>query len=379
MAETLAEYRRSSLGELLAAKCTLEATLNALPDAVIVVAPDGTLAALNPLARSVLESLGCAGASRWEELPLRPEHRTAVEAALAGRAGPGPGADFSLALSCVLDDRPRRFLVTAAAIPELLPHRSGAVLVLADVTDLARLDDLRGELIGVASHELKTPLTTLRMNLLLLGEDAAVLAEPQHEMLEAALRGCEELSGTIDELLDVTRIEAGQLRLDLAPVDVEPILRQVVRSLQPRCDDAGVKVVIDRACEQSRVRGDAARLGTVLINLLTNALKYSPPGGTVTVRLSSGQNAGVGGQFTLQIAVTDQGRGVPAEFRERIFEKFFRVEHHTAGSDNGVRGTGIGLYLCREIIHAHGGSIRCEAGEGGIGTRIAFTFPLQAA
>jgi NtrC-family two-component system sensor histidine kinase KinB len=376
MAEDLAAYRRSSLGELMAAKHTLEGTLNALPDAVLVVAPDGTLAALNPLARRILDSLGCARASSLEELPLRPGHRAAVEAALAGRPS-GPGVDFAQALTVALDGRPHCFLLAAAPIPELLPQRCGAAIVLADVTELARLDDLRGELIGVASHELKTPLTTLRMTLLLLKEDAAALSERQREMLSAALRGCEELGGTIDELLDVTRIEAGQLRLDLAPVDVEPIVRQVLRVLQPRCDDAGVRVLVERACEHSRVRGDAARLGTVLSNLLTNALKYSPPGGTVTVRLSSGQNAGRDGAVGLQITVTDQGRGIPAELRERVFEKFFRVEHHTDGSDNGVRGTGIGLYLCREILRAHGGTICCEPGEGGLGTRIAFTLPLQ--
>jgi NtrC-family two-component system sensor histidine kinase KinB len=378
MAETLADYRASSLGELLTAKMTLEATLDALPDAVLVLAPDGTLAALNPPARAVLEALRVPGAGSLRELPLRPEHRDAVDAALAGRASVPAPTDFSRTLAAVVNGRPRRFLLAAVPIPEFEPHRFGAVIVLDDVTEFARLDELRSELIGVASHELKTPLTALRMNLLLLGEEATALRPRQREMLDAALRGCEELGGTIDELLDVTRIEAGQLRLDLAPVDLAAVVALVLRGLQPRFDDAGVRWRVVRECDRPVVRGDAARLGTVLTNLLTNALKYSPAGGTVTVGLSSGQNAGVGGSRCVQVAVTDEGPGVPAAFRERVFEKFFRVEHHAAAGPNGVRGTGIGLYLCREIVRAHGGTVRCEPGDGSLGTRVAFILPADA-
>jgi NtrC-family two-component system sensor histidine kinase KinB len=379
LAETLAEYRASSLGELLAAKATLEATLDALPDAVLVVAPDGTLAALNPPARSFLAAKGAAAAGRLRDLPLPPEHLAAVESALAGRASTPPRADFGSALAADLDGRPRRFLLSAVPVPGLAPRGCGAVLVLDDVTDFARLDELRSELIGVASHELKTPLTTLRMNLRLLGEGADELSARQREMVEAALGGCEELAGTIEELLDVARIEAGQLRLDLAPVDLERVLEQALRPLRVRFEDAGVAVRVARDGRPALARGDAARLRAVLTNLLTNALKYSPPGGTVTVRLSSGPNAGPRGDAAVQIAVADQGPGVPAEYRERVFEKFFRVEHHLGRGADGQRGTGIGLYLCREIVKAHGGSIRCEAGEDGVGARVAFVLPADAA
>jgi NtrC-family two-component system sensor histidine kinase KinB len=377
MAETLGEYRRSSLGELLAAKFTLEATLDALPDAVLVVAPDGALAALNPTARAVLAAKGVPGASHLGELPLSPEHRAAVEDALAGRPSGAVRPDFSQALTAVLDGRPRRFLLKAVPIPEFEPRRFGAAVVLEDVTEFARLDELRGELIGMASHELKTPLTSLQLNLLLLEEGAAGLAPEQCELLDAALHGCKDLGRTIDELLDVTRVEAGQLRLELSAVDLDAVLDQALRALRPRIDDAHVRVKVERDGERLVVRGDAGRLANVLTNLLTNAVKYSPPGGTVTVRLSSGQNDEGDGPATVQVAVTDQGPGVPAEFRERVFDKFFRVEHHRPDGARRVRGTGIGLYLCREIVKAHGGSIRCEPGDGGAGTRVAFTLPAD--
>ncbi|MDB5309139.1 MAG: multi-sensor signal transduction histidine kinase [Gemmataceae bacterium] len=375
-AESLAEYRRSSLGELLVAKMTLEATLDALPDAVIVIAPGGAVAATNPPARALLAAKGAAGAGTVEALPLLPEHRSAVDAALAGKPTPRPRTDFRLALPAVLDGRPVRYLVSAAPVPTFEPGRTGAVVVLDDVTDFARLDELRSELIGLASHELKTPLTAIRMNLLLLGERPAGLSPRQQEMLAAAVQGCEELGGTIEEMLDVTRVEAGQLRLNLAPVDVYAVIAAAVRGLRPRFDDAGVTVDVVRDCEPAVVRGDAARLGLVLNNLLTNALKYSPAGGRVIIRASAG---GAGPAGPVEIAVSDQGPGVPAEFRERVFEKFFRVEHHRGTERDGARGTGIGLYLCREIVRAHGCEIECGAGEHGgehgIGARIAFTLP----
>jgi len=244
------------------------------------------------------------------------------------------------------------------------------------VTAFARLDELRSELVAVASHELKTPLTTLRMNLMMLAEAAEAMPPRQREMLETALQGCEELGGTIAELLDVTRIEAGQLRLDLGAVDLAATVESALLPLRTRFDDAGVRLDVRCEARPCVVHGDAARLGTVITNVLSNALKYSPPDSAVSVHIVSRQNAGVGGRKALQLTVTDAGPGVPGEFRERVFEKFFRVEHHVRRGPKTVRGTGIGLYLCREIVHAHGGSIRC--GPAAVGTGTTFVIELLA-
>jgi NtrC-family two-component system sensor histidine kinase KinB len=377
MAETLAEYRKSSLGELLTAKMTLESTLNALPDAVFVIAPDQSFAALNPPARAVLKARGVADGVRVDDLSLAPEHREAVEEALAGRAVLPSRSEFRQVFQARLDGQPRKFLVTAVPIPEFLPRQTGAVVVLDDVTEFARLDELRAELVAVASHELKTPLTTLKMNLMLLGEGTDAFTPRQREMLEAALLGCEELGSTTDELLDVARIEAGQLRLDLAPVDLNTILDSALRSLHTRIDDAEVRLEVRRDVPPAIIRGDPTRLRNVMTNLLANALKYSPRGGRVLVEIASRRDGGADGPVTLQFAVTDAGPGVPEPFRERIFEKFFRVEHHLDRASKGVRGTGIGLYLCREVVKAHGGSIWCEPAEGGVGTVVAFRLRVE--
>jgi two-component system, NtrC family, sensor histidine kinase KinB len=372
MAETLARYRQSSLGELIAAKTTLESTLNALPDAVFVIDHDGAFAALNPPAQAILQATGVVDARRLDDLALAPVHRVTVETALAGRAVVPSRADFSQVFRARLDGQPRQFLVTAVPIPEFVPRRTGAVIVFDDVTEFARLDELRAELVAVASHELKTPLTTLQMNLMLLGEATESLTARQRELLAATLLACEELASTTDELLDVARIESGQLRLDLVPVDLNAILDSALRLLRTRIDDAEVRLEVRREARPAIVRGDPIRLRNVMTNLLANALNYSPRRGRVIVEIVSRQNAAEDGMTALQFAVTDAGPGVPEPYRERIFGKFFRVEDHVGGVPEGVRGTGIGLYLCREVVKAHGGSIWCEPAASGPGAVVAF-------
>jgi NtrC-family two-component system sensor histidine kinase KinB len=370
MAETLADYRHSSLGELLLAKTTLESTLAALPDAVIVVDPEGEIVSKNPLAMHILKALGGAEAGRVQDLPIPPDTLSAVHGTLRGERTRQSRPGLSQALSVSFDGRPLKLLVIVAPIPEFLPKRCGAVIVLADVTDFARLDELRSELVAVASHELKTPLTTLRVNLMLLEEGAENLTPRQREILATAALGGEELAATIDELLDLTRIEAGQLRLVQERVDVYGVIDQGVRSLRPRFEDAEIALRVAKEAPEAAVRGDAARLRIVFANLLTNALKYTPRAGEVLLRVAAVANANSADPLLLQIEVTDTGPGIPAEFRERVFEKFFRVEHHRAGPPEGVRGTGIGLYLCRQIVEAHGGTIRCESGDHGRGARL---------
>jgi len=395
MAEALAEYRSSSLGELLQAKTTLEATLAAMPDAVLVADPDGNLVSVNPAARALLEAAGRGDARTLEDLPLTPEGIRTVRETVEKQAAPGNRSDWTRVLPVAVRGRLARFTLGVAPVPDYWPGRPGVVVVLADVSDFVRIDELRSELVAVASHELKTPLTALRMNLLLLQEELPHLPPRQEEILTAALTGAEELGGTIDELLDLTRIEAGQLRLDWERVDLTAVAGQALRQLLPRFDDKGITLRLEAeapsplplspsAGERGRgegavVRGDPARLRIVLVNLLSNALKYTPPGGQVTVSVASLQNAGSTPEKVVQVAVTDSGPGVPEEFRDKIFEKFFRVEHHRPGTGEGVRGVGIGLYLCKQIVEAHHGHITCTQPEDGRGTRVAVELPAEAA
>lgn len=375
MAEALAEFRRWNIGEVLRANKTLEATIAALPDAVMVIDPDQRIVARNPAASAVVPVFGAEDAGSIAELSLPAPSLAAIHRALRGEPTIEARAAFAHAFPAALDGHRRKLILTAVPIPKFRGDEFGAVVILYDVTDFARLDELRMELVGVASHELKTPLTTLRMNLLLLGEDAGNLSVRQREILATAAEGCQELAGTIDELLDLTRIEAGQLRLSQEVLDLKPLIARAVASMRQRYEDAGVGLQLTENGSSALMRGDPVRLGMVFTNLLGNALKYTPHGGLVSVSVSSGQNTGINRHPVLQIAVTDTGPGIPAEFRERVFEKFFRVEQHSETGQAGTRGAGIGLYLCRQIIEGHGGTIKCQAGESGVGTRMELLFP----
>lgn len=379
MAEALAEFRRSNLGEVMRAKEALEATIAALPDAVLVIDPQERIAALNPLAGAILKATGTETARSLAALPFSAAGKELIRAALRGARPSRAQIDLGGAFSVSLDGRRAKFILTADPVGDPGKGRAGAVVVLHDVTELARLDEMRMELVAVASHELKTPLTTLRMNLLMLGEDAGGLSERQREVLATALLGCRELANTIDELLDMARIEAGQLRLARELVDLRGVIEQSVAALRQRYEDARVALKVLPDDRPARVEGDPARLAMVFSNLLDNALKYTPAGGSVTVQVASGQNAAPGGGGPLHIAVTDTGPGVPAHLRDRVFEKFFRVEQAGAEDQSGTRGAGIGLYLCRQIVEAHGGSIVCKPGDNGLGTSIEFVLPASEA
>ncbi len=198
----------------------------ALPDAVIVFDPDGRVVTRNPLATTVLEALNAPTADSIERLPFPAASRETIRQGLRGERSIDTRAEFSRAFAVALNGRGGKFMLTVVPIPEFWKERFGAVAILYDVTDFARLDELRMELVGVASHELKTPLTTLRMNLLLLEEDAANLTPRQHEILSTAILGGQNRANTIEELLDLTRIEAGQLRLSRDLIDVYSVIER---------------------------------------------------------------------------------------------------------------------------------------------------------
>lgn len=383
MAATLCDSRASSLGELLQAKTTLEAILGAIPNAVIVLDPDRRVVTANPLGHQILGTSRLSGVPAGEStestypLPSQLERhlnasRSGSSASRESTNGPDP------LVSILLHDEPHTFRVTISEILKFADGHSGNVIVLDDVTDLVRLDELRSELIAVASHELRTPLATLRLNLLMLQEDNSGFTSLQRELLRTAVAGTDELAVTIEEMLDLTRIESGQLQLRFDPVDLFTLLEEVCLGLKPRFADNGVEWVIHRDCPTAITWGDPMRLKLVLNNLLTNALKYSPEGGRVELAVRKWRAGAPGEAEQLELVCQDQGPGVPAEFRDRVFEKFFRVEQHRPSGDGGVRGTGIGLYVARQIIEAHDGRIWCEPAAGDQGTRFILRLPIQS-
>jgi NtrC-family two-component system sensor histidine kinase KinB len=378
MTQALSEFHRLNVKEVLEAKERLEATLAALPDAVFLLDSQGGIISMSPLARKIVGDES-EKVRRIYDLLLPTDCLEAIGKALKGDLSLEAPVDLGKAVPITLGGRTRSFLPRVLPVSSDSAGHSGAVVVFYDVTQLAKLDELRTEMVAVASHELKTPLTTLRMNLLLLEESLKGLSSREREILATALMGCRELQSTVDELLDLGRIEAGQLRLSLDRIEMNALVGDLVASAGGRSEGANIFLELHPAARPVYIRGDAARIRIALSNLLDNALKYTPAKGRVKVDVSWSPPASSEDRPAVIVSVSDTGPGIRNEFRERIFEKFFRVEHQTAGQKPAVGGAGIGLYLTRQIIEAHGGRVWCEPGEQGAGTRFAVLLAAEPA
>ena len=376
MASDLADFRRTNIGEVLQAKNTLEATLEALPDAVVLLDAGCRILSMNHAALVAFQAVGVNDPQALEDLHINGLDRDAIARAIQTGGNIAPVSDLTRTIPVDRDGTRQRLLPRVVPVPGLMPQQSGAILLLYDVTDLARLDEMRSELVAVASHELQTPLTTLRMTLLMLQEAAAALPARERELVATSLIGVEQLSETVHEFLDLTRIEAGELRLNLEPVHLPSLLGDVVRHAEAQATAQAIVVQTIVTPDLPKIVGDRRRLRVVFDNLLSNALKYTPSGGTITVKVAPALPSMVSDVGAVTIRVSDTGPGIPVAFRNRIFDKFFRLEHQQLDDRRRPRGAGIGLYMCRQIVELHGGHVSCAAGADGRGACITVQLPI---
>jgi two-component system, NtrC family, sensor histidine kinase KinB len=375
MAEDLAEFRRTNIREVVSAKNTLEATLKALPDAVVLLDGAGHVQTMNPAAATVLTSAGVYEPCTLDDLRLEGLDVAAVARAIAAGGDGVASTDLARTIRVERDGAVQRLLPRVVPVSGLNAQQPGAILLLYDVTDLVRLDEMRSELVAVASHELQTPLTTLRMTLLMLQEASDVLPARERELLTTSLIGVEQLAEIVHEFLDLTRIEAGELRLNLEPVALIAVISEAVNRIEAQARGLGVPVRVSIDPNLPHVSADPVRLRVVFDNILSNALKYTPKGGSVLIQGGLEASPTAADRELLSISITDTGPGIPALFQSRIFDKFFRLEHHHEDGRPRPRGAGIGLYMCRQIIELHGGHISCGSGSNEDGTRITVRLP----
>jgi signal transduction histidine kinase len=226
----------------------------------------------------------------------------------------------------------------------------------------------RDTFFSVASHELKNPLTALLGNAQLLQRrlhQEVALSDRNQRMLGVIVEQAGRLNKLIAEMLDVGRIASGHLALTRGAVDLVALAERVVAEVQPTLTDH--TLAFERLAPSLVVDGDAVRLEQVLQNLLQNAIKYSPEGGSVAVRVERQGHLAC-------LAVTDQGIGIAPEDLPRLFQRFYRAEHESAG---GIAGLGIGLYVVKEIVSLHDGTIDVQSALGG-GSTFTVRLPLAA-
>ncbi len=355
MAAKLRTYREATLERVLRTQRTMEATLTSAPDPLFVVSREGRFEVRNPAA---------------EELSGLPEFSGGLPASLAEPLAAVLASDehylptdYGRVVTFRVGNEDRHYLPRILAIGDKLTEFKGAAVILQDVTKFRLLDDAKTNLVGTVSHELKTPLTGLRMAVyLLLEKTLGPLAPAQREMLESARDDADRLLRILDSLLDLARLEAGASALERRRIPVDALLRGIAEEARAFISAAGQQLVLHQEPGAAEVNVDAGRLRHVFINLLSNASKYSPDGGTITLAAATAPLGFV------RFSVRDQGAGIPPEALPHLFDRFYRVPGQSKP------GAGLGLTIAREIVVAHGGTISCSS-DPASGTEFHFLVP----
>jgi NtrC-family two-component system sensor histidine kinase KinB len=240
----------------------------------------------------------------------------------------------------------------------------GHVAVMQDITTLKELDKMKSEFVSVVSHDLKTPLTAIR-GFADLTAMTGTLSDQQRDFIVRIKDITREMANMISDLLDIGKIEAG-IEMDQVPCDILALAEEVLSNLEFRAKEKQIAVDLDVAKPVPTVVGDPSRLKQVLMNLVGNAIKYTPEGGQVHVRIGPED-----GQ--LITAVQDTGIGIAARDQKQLFQKFYRVRTEQTAH---IEGTGLGLAIVRSIVEHHGGRIWVES-EPGKGSTFAFSLPIE--
>jgi two-component system phosphate regulon sensor histidine kinase PhoR len=322
-------------------RARMEAILSGMIEGVIVVDPQARLQLVNAAARHMMK-LDDVGIGRpYVETIRLPAIAELVAAVLLGRTP--DGLQFSPPR-----DPSRTIMATAAPAAGAAEH--GVILVLHDITDLRRADQIRRDFVANVSHELRTPLTAIRGYVEAL-TDGDASPDDRQRFLDIIARHTQRMERLVRDLLRLARLDAGQETLDLIACDTRHVVESVVADLAPAADERGQRLDLSVAADADTVRADPAKLHDALRNLVANAITYAPVQSTIRVDAVPAAGGWV------EIAVSDEGPGIPDEDLTRVFERFYRVDKSRA-RDPG--GTGLGLAIVKHLVELHGGSVHAE-------------------
>jgi PAS domain S-box-containing protein len=322
--------------------------LEHVDDGVFLIDEAGVIQHWNPAAAAVtgLAPSAVLGKDADEVLPDWRAVAPTIPVALV----PGPGSTNARTLPFVIEGREVWLSISGVAFED------GIVYAFRNLTEERALDELKGEFVATVSHELRTPLAAIYGSAqTLLRDDIEIAEDKRHRLLQVIAQESERLSRVAADILLANRIDSGRLQLDTSPLDVGHLAEEVVEEMRSCiADREDVTLALVTVESASFVAGDQDKLRQVLINLVDNAVKYSPDGGAVEMRVEATGTA-------LRVSVSDEGLGIPHGEQQRIFGKFYRCDPQLS---RGVGGTGLGLYICRELVRRMDGRLTVSSREG---------------
>jgi PAS domain S-box-containing protein len=362
MAQRIRQLRTSDMGKLMMAQQTTEAAIDSLYDPVIVTDGEGQVTKLNPAAEEIFGSEQENAGKHIGDVARDVRIAGAVAEAIESQR-PVAGEGMASVLPLAVDGSERAFRLRTTPMRDNGSRLLGAVTLLEDITHLREIDRLKSEFIATASHELRTPLTSVQMGVHLLLEGAVgELNDKQTEVLSACREDCERLDKLMRDLLDLSRIEAGESQPEFKTVRTREFIINATEDLRPQVESKGLafRVFVPVGLPDARI--DPSQIERVLANLVVNAIRYTKQD-EITI------SAATRGNF-IAVSVSDTGTGIPPEYLPHIFDKFVQVPGAAMG------GAGLGLAISRLITEAHGGQISVQS-QLDHGSTFTFTLPVQ--
>ncbi|MFO7583683.1 MAG: ATP-binding protein [Anaerolineales bacterium] len=348
----LALAQQSQLAALEDQRARLADVLDQMTDGVLIVNPEGRVALINPAAQRMFNIMNKEPQGRSVTEILR--HHVLVQTWQRCH-------DTGEAQSEAVEMSARRQFLQISVIPDRLVP-GGSLIFLQDLTRVRRLETVRRDFISNLSHELRTPLASLKALTETLNEGALEDPPAARRFLSRMETEVDALTQMTNELLELTRIESGQVPLDLKPFPPHLLLVSVSERMYLQVERAGLSLHLEIPDDLPQVMADFARLEQVLVNLIHNAVKFTPPGGQIIVTAAHEENF-------VRFSVHDTGAGIPEDILPRIFERFYKADRARSGG-----GTGLGLSIARHMVEAHGGRIWAGSAENQ-GSTFSFTIP----
>ncbi|MDO8535443.1 MAG: ATP-binding protein [Candidatus Omnitrophota bacterium] len=342
-----------------------EAVIRSIAEGLVVVDAKGNVIMMNPTAEKLLgvSRENKAGRSILEDLKK--------EQLISMTSRSSQGEDREIEISSK-DDETKKILRSSSAVIENENGQTvGMVSVLSDVTKQKELDQAKSDFVSKISHEFRTPIITIQNSVvLLLGETLGPITKKQEEFLNIAKRSLDRLALLIEDLLDMSKIEASKIELKITPCSVEKLIKDSCDALNAWAMTKAIEIKIDIQKDIPLIPMDYNRMIQVINNIVGNAVKFTPRSGLITIKSGLTQDG-----RNVFVSVTDTGAGISRGELEKIFEKFHQASDRALAD---ISGTGLGLAIAREIVLMHKGKIWAESDEGQ-GAKLSFTLPITTA